>query len=197
MRPKSHTDHCLVLDFAVVLQTHGPITSVNPKQANGKNECQAPTKTCKSCDELNYISAKECVVCGELFPPPLPTKHRLHDDDIMGLDTKEMAVTDWQWRRHVSLASGKEMLMVTYYGSLSDKPVNEYLTVMHDGYAGQKARILLVKIANNSGVPSLTFKDTLDDVVYDLNQTTPPKYIDFRKDGKFYKILRREWNDSE
>ena len=68
---------------------------------------------------------------------------------------------------------------------------------MHDGYAGQKARILLVNIANSSGLPNLTFKNTLDYVVYDLNQTTPPKYIDFRKDGKFYKILRREWNDSE
>ena len=30
MRVKSHTDHCLVLDFAGVVATHGPITAVQP-----------------------------------------------------------------------------------------------------------------------------------------------------------------------
>ena len=197
MRPKSHTDHCLVLDFAGVVQTHGPITAVNPKKANGKNAGQAPTKTCKSCDELNHISAKECVACGEPFPPPPPLKNRLHDDDIMGLDTTEMTVTDWQWRRHISRASGKEMLMVTYYGALSDKPVNEYLTVMHDGYAGQKARISLIRIAGSAGVPGITLENTLDDVAFDLNESRPPALISYRRDGKFNRILRREWDDQE
>ena len=197
MRPKSHTDHCLVLDFAGVVQTHGPITAVNPKKANGKNAGQAPTKTCKSCDELNHISAKECVACGEPFPPPPPLKNRLHDDDIMGLDTTEMTVTDWQWRRHISRASGKEMLMVTYYGALSDKPVNEYLTVMHDGYAGQKARISLIRIASSAGVPGVTLENTLDDVAFDLNESRPPALISYRRDGKFNRILRREWDDQE
>jgi DNA repair protein RadD len=32
MRPKSHTDHCLVLDFAGVVETHGPITAVQPRR---------------------------------------------------------------------------------------------------------------------------------------------------------------------
>jgi pyruvate/2-oxoglutarate dehydrogenase complex dihydrolipoamide acyltransferase (E2) component len=35
--------------------------------------------------------------------------------------------------------SGKDMLTVTYYGCLSDKPVTEYLTVLHEGYAGRAA----------------------------------------------------------
>ena len=118
MRPKSHTDHCLVLDFAGVVQTHGPITAVNPKKATGKGDGEAPVKVCESCKELNHISAKECAACGEPFPPPPPIKHRLHDDDIMGLDATEMDITDWQWRRHTSRASGKEMLRVTYYLSL-------------------------------------------------------------------------------
>jgi superfamily II DNA or RNA helicase len=32
MRVKSHTDHCLVLDFAGVVETHGPITAVQPPE---------------------------------------------------------------------------------------------------------------------------------------------------------------------
>jgi len=115
----------------------------------------------------------------------------------MGLDTTEMTVTDWQWRRHISRVSNKEMLMVTYYGALSDKPISEYLTVMHDGYAGQKARISLVKIASSAGVPGVTLENTLDDVAFDLNESTPPTLISFRQDGKFHRILRREWDDQK
>ena len=194
MRPKSHTDHCLVLDFAGVVQTHGPITAVNPKKATGKGDGKAPVKVCESCKELNHISAKECAACGEPFPPPPPIKHRLHDDDIMGLDTTEMDITDWQWRRHTSRASGKEMLRVTYYGALSDKPINEYLTIYHDGYAGDKARISLATIASSAGVPNVSsFEGTLEDLAYKMNESTPPGLISFRQDGKFYRVLRREW----
>ncbi len=193
MRPKSHTDHCMVLDFAGVVQTHGPITAVNPKKATGKGEGEAPVKVCEACNELNHISAKECVACGEPFPEPKPLKQKLHDDDIMGLDATEMSVTEWQWRKHVSRASGKEMLMVTYYGALSDKPVNEYLTVMHEGYAGQKSRVLLMKISNSAGVPGVTLDGTLDGVAHDMNQAVPPVLIKFRQDGKFYRVTDRRW----
>ena len=193
MRPKSHTDHCLVLDFAGVVQTHGPITAVNPKKASGKGEGESPVKVCEACNELNHISAKECIACGEPFPIPKPIKQTLHDDDIMGLDATEMNVTEWQWRRHISRASGKEMLMVTYYGALSDKPVNEYLTVMHDGYAGQKARVSLVNIASNAGVHGVKLNDHLDDVAFDMTKATPPAMIKYRQDGKFYRVTDRRW----
>ena len=191
MRPKSHTDHCLVLDFAGVVQTHGPITAVNPKKPSGKGQGEAPVKVCDACNELNHISAKECIACGEPFPIPKPPKQKLHDDDIMGLDTTEMNVTEWQWRRHVSRASGKEMLMVTYYGALSDKPVNEYLTVMHEGYAGQKARILFARISNGCGSKADMRQTDLNIAAAGMNECTPPSVIKFRRDGKFYRVKER------
>jgi DNA repair protein RadD len=192
MRVKSHTDHCLVLDFAGVVQTHGPITAVNPKKPSGKGQGEAPVKVCDACNELNHISAKECIACGEPFPIPKPPKQKLHDDDIMGLDVTDMDVTDWQWRKHTSRASGKEMLMVTYYGALSDKPVNEYLTVAHDGYAGQKARVRLATIASNAGSDILQLAN-LDDLASNLNGSTPPNLIKFKQDGKFYRVTERRW----
>ena len=193
MRPKSHTDHCLVLDFAGVVQTHGPITAVNPKKPSGDGTGEPPVKICDACNELNHISAKECVACGKPFPEPKKPKQKLHDDDIMGMGSTEMLVTDWQWRRHVSRASGKEMLMVTYYGALSDKPVREYLTVLHDGYAGQKARVSLIKIASSAGVPGVTLDDKLNDVASDMNQASPPAMIQYLRDGKFYRVTDRRW----
>ena len=192
MRPKSHTDHCLVLDFAGVVEMHGPITAVNPKKA-GKGTGEAPVKACEQCFELNHISAKECVVCGEPFPVPKPPKATLHDDDIMGMDTTEMGVTEWQWRQHISRASGKAMLAVTYYGALSDRPITEYLTVSHDGYAGQKARVVLAKIVQQSEAGDVMQSETLDDVAFFLNKANFPALIKFKKDGKFHRVMDRRW----
>ena len=82
--------------------------------------------------------------------------------------------------------------MVTYYGALSDKPVNEYLTVAHDGYAGQKARVRLATIASNAGSDILQLEN-LDDLASNLNGSTPPDLIKFKQDGKFYRVTERRW----
>ena len=147
MRVKSHTDHCLVLDFAGVVATHGPITAVQPPKKAGEGNGEAPVKVCDNCGELCAISVANCPACGHAFPEPERKKLKLRDDDIMGLEGKDLEVTSWNWRRHISKASGKEMLSCTYYGSLSDRPITEYLPVLHDGYAGDKAMRQLMTMA--------------------------------------------------
>jgi DNA repair protein RadD len=104
-----------------------------------------------------------------------------------------MTVQSWQWRRHTSRASGKDMLLVSYYGGLSDPAVSEYFPVMHDGYAGQKALATVADIAQSAKV---TFSGaiTLDDWADTLNAASvPPATINYRRDGRFYRVLRREW----
>jgi DNA repair protein RadD len=87
MRPKSHTDHCLVLDFAGVVQTHGPITAVNPKEGDRQRRGRSAGQSLRNCNELNHISAKECVACGEPFPAPKPIKQSC------------TTTTSWVWTR--------------------------------------------------------------------------------------------------
>jgi DNA repair protein RadD len=70
MRVKSHADHCLVLDFAGVVEMHGPIVAVQPPKKGGDGDGEAPVKVCDTCDELVHISAKECPSCGHPFPEP-------------------------------------------------------------------------------------------------------------------------------
>lgn len=192
MRIKSHTDHCLVLDFAGVVEQHGPIVAIQPPKKKGPGDGEAPMKICEKCDELVHISVMVCPACGEPFPPPEPKQFKLRDDDIMGMENDTLDVTSWVWRRHVSASSGKEMLAVTYYGGLSDPAVTEYLTVKHEGYAGQKAINLLAMVANRSGVGLSDSEDLFfwSDV---LNTGKPPATIDYRKDGKFYRVMRRDW----
>jgi DNA repair protein RadD len=201
MRVKSHTDHCLVLDFAGVVATHGPITNVQPPDKKGEKEGEAPVKVCEQCHELVHISVMTCPTCGYEFPPREKPKLKLHDEDIMGIQGQEMAVTSWAWRRHISRASGNIMLSVTYYGGLSDPPITEYLPVLNGGYAGSKAARMLFFIAEKSKADlteCANFTDTnneLDYAVIKMNQSIHPSLIEYKKDGKFYRVVNRSWEN--
>lgn len=194
MRVKSHTDHCLVLDFAGVVESHGPITAVQTPKKGGDGNGEAPVKVCDNCGELCAISAAVCPACGHPFPEPVKKALVLHHDDIMGLDGSDLDVTGWTWRKHISKASGKSMLAVTYYGGLSDAPVTEYLPIAHDGYASQRAVQLLFTIANNAGIaPGKLNIATMTEMAAAMNESMPPKFIEFKRDGKFFRVMKRKW----
>ena len=194
MRVKSHTDHCLVLDFAGVVSSHGPITAVQPPKKGGDGNGEAPVKVCDNCGELCAISSSICPACQHPFPVPEIKKLKLHDDDIMGLEGRDLDVTSWTWRKHISKASGKEMLAVTYYGGLSDPAVTEYLAVTHDGYAGQSALQKLVTIAERAQIePGGLNVQSLEEMAANMNKTQPPSSIEYKKDGKFFRVMRRRW----
>jgi len=196
MRPKSHTDHCLVLDFAGVVETHGPITNVQPPKKGGSGEGEAPVKVCDECHEIVHISAKVCPNCGHAFPPPAEKKLVLRQDDIMGLEGMDMHVTDWHWRKHISRASGNEMIALTYYGGLTDPPITEYLPVLNQGFAGNKAMQLLHDIARQSNATLSGINQATEPLTYlvvQMNKSNAPKLISYKRDGKFYKVVKRLW----
>lgn len=197
MRLKSHTDHCLVLDFAGVVSQHGPITYVQPPSGSKepRGESEAPVKACDNCHELVHPSAKVCPACQHPFPEPEKKPLTLHNDDIMGLQGLKLEVTKWSWVTHTSKASGKEMIKVTYYGALSDKPVSEYVPVLHQGYAGQKAMALIASVSRKAGV-KLPGEGTLQDLCDLLNSGASPSEIEYKKDGKFYNVIKRIWDET-
>ena len=193
LRLKSHTDHCLVLDFAGVVAQHGPIVAVDPPKKGGQVDGEAPSKVCSECGEICHAAVKNCTNCGAPFPEPERAPLRLHNDDIMGISGSEMAVKEWVWRGHISRTSGKKMLKVTYYGAaLSDKPVTEYLAVTHDGYAGEKARRTVMDIASRSGA-NVGQSLEIEYAVEALNSVSPPLALVFKKDGEFFRVLDRCW----
>jgi DNA repair protein RadD len=105
-----------------------------------------------------------------------------------------MSVTSWHWRRHISRSSGSEMLAVSYYGALSDPPITEYLTVMHEGFAGNKAKTLMMSIAFNAGAKTSELVGAdLTEAAKILNYAKPPKKISCRRDGKYHRVIRRDW----
>jgi DNA repair protein RadD len=84
------------------------------------------------------------------------------------------------------------MLKVTYYGELSDAPITEYFPVLHDGYAGDKAREKVSSIATKAGIDSSTLND-LESSAEQMQQSLPPIAIKYRRDGKFFKVEQRIW----
>lgn len=105
-----------------------------------------------------------------------------------------MEVQSWMWRKHASKASGKEMLAITYYGGLSDTPITEYLPILHDGYAGNKAMQQLGIIARSAGVDHSQMLLPSPEVIASvLNTAKPPKVIEYKKEGKYFRVLRRSW----
>lgn len=201
MRTHPDKDDCLILDFAGVVAMHGPVTAVQPPKRKGEpGGGEAPTKGCPDCGELIHASVMTCPACGHVFEQkekPLV----LRNDDIMGIEAQSMQVTQWNWRKHTSRSSGRDMLAVTYYGALSDIPVTEYLPVCHDGFAGQKAMRQLVTMERQSGAAiggTIADDDFLDGAALALNQSRPPAQIEYRRDGKFFRVLTRRWeNESQ
>jgi DNA repair protein RadD len=182
---------CLVLDFAGVVEQHGPITAVRPPPKKGDKQGEAPVKVCDHCQEICALSVRVCPACGEAFPEPERPALRLHNLDIMGVEGVDMEVTAWTWRKHISRASGKEMLSCTFYGGLSDAPVTEYLAVTHDGYAGEKSRRLLAEVAHKAGVVLDYAAVDLHQMAQQMTEGRPPAAIEFKREGKFFTVLKR------
>jgi DNA repair protein RadD len=208
LRKKSHTDHCLVLDFAGVVAAHGPITHLAPpdkKTGNG----EPPTKTCSKCDELCFLSARICPACGYVFPPPRLKLFERSDVDILGLTEEKIQknVFDWHWQRHQSKTSNKKMLRCLYYtNKMYMEYICEYVTILSDGWPGKKARQTLESISKLTGIdldisgyPTTDSKKEinenayLNNLAFELNRMPHPTSIVYVLNGKFPKILTRSW----
>ena len=194
MRVDAGKRDCLVLDFAGVVSQHGPITAVQPPKKSGDGAGEAPVKVCDDCHELVHLSAKSCPACGAVFPERKKSELSLRQDDIMGIEPMDLQVSDWMWRQHTSRSSGIEMVAVTYYGGLSDKPVTEYLPICHSGYAGDRARINLASIARAAGVkPDLIESGDLLHLCKALTIGIKPHLVRYKRDGKFFRVVERRW----
>lgn len=193
MRVKDHTDHCLVLDFAGNVETHGPITGVQPpKMSSGDGGGESPAKACPECDELVHTSIMICPECGYTWPKK-EKEWRLSNADIMGIEAQEMTVTDWKWSKHTSQRSGKEMIKVKYYGTLADPVVTEYHCITHPGNVGTKALLDVKRIVDKAGLNEPDAPTDLKELAAWIEQGQPPSMIKYHKRGKFFDVEDRIW----
>jgi DNA repair protein RadD len=86
------------------------------------------------------------------------------------------------------------MLAVSYYGRLSDPAVTEYFPVLHEGYAGQRAMKEVIKIADKARIVGMNV-DNLSSLAAQLSNGNPPRLVQYKKDGKFFRVLKKVWNE--
>lgn len=186
---------CIVFDFAGCVQTHGPITHITPPGRKGSGV--APTRKCPQCEELCHASALVCTNCGHEFPPPEAKDKAvfLRNDCILGIEPTDLNVTSWTWSKHTSRTSGLEMLKVKFYGGLNDPIITAYHTVMHENWAGSKARKAVAGIAHKAGL-TVQFDD-LSEAAKALNGGKCPSVVQYRKNGKFFDIVDMVWSTTE
>ena len=189
---------CLFLDFAGVVATHGPITAIQTPDLKGEGKGEPPIKICDNCHELVHMSARKCPACGEPFGDSEPAALALHDDDVMEVEIHDMDVAGWEWSKHVSRNSGKEMLKVAFYGDALDEPtLYEYLCIRHDGYAFEKAKRELFEYERRTGLPDLDPGSDIEALAGLLNGTSPPERLAYKRDGKFWRIIDKTWGRQE
>jgi DNA repair protein RadD len=206
MRPWPGKADCLVLDFAGLVKTHGPITDVRPPRAKGQSSGEIPTKNCPVCSEILLISCMLCPSCGHEFEAP-KQKVALHNDDIMGEVRKDgvATVASWFWFQHVGQA-GKKMLAVEYQFDAPVYPVDsnpaqlpktkatEYLTVWHEGDAGKWAREKLAKHAARCGVALTPATSVLLEA---LNAAPHPETVKLSIKNGWLRVGRHKWRKEE
>lgn len=207
MRNAEGKQDCIVLDFAGVSSVCGTIIKprIPGRSGTGDGTGDAPVRVCETCNSICPISVKVCPDCGTPFPKPekdnVVVDVTLVDGDIMGLsvdrdDIRDLEVGSWRWRLAKSAKTGKEQIVLTYYGkALSDRAVHEYLCVLHDGFAGQKAWQTVATIAQRCGpLPAgLLASEDVHALVAAMNEATPPSWIQHAREGNFDRITRRHW----
>jgi hypothetical protein len=89
------------------------------------------------------------------------------------------------------------MLLVTYYGCLSDPPIKEYILLNHSGYAQTKAYSNLFKLCGNDPavVKQLNEAQDRESMTFDLGKVAmimrnlaPPVQISYTLEGRFYTV---------
>lgn len=195
MRISEGKRDCLVLDFAGLVRSHGPVTMVEPPKPKGEETGPPPTKDCPACQEIVHISCKQCPECGHMFEMEEESQtYQLHEDDVMGIDFVDMEVSDWEWSEHTSKQSGKEMLKVRYYPENPlQSPITEYLCVTHSGYAGRMAVQTLRRIMDGCGLRDKSGDFSIVEAAEMLNNQPAPSTVSYKRDGKFFRVASRYW----
>lgn len=142
--------NCLVLDFAGLVDKHGPVDMVEPKTP-GKGDGEAPIKICPQeetdargnygCGEKVHASARTCPGCGFQFPENTESKIAATAKDAPILS---MAEPEWRpvasrtFRFHEAKSSEKPpSVKCTFMVGMT--AMNEWVCPQHQGYAKAKA----------------------------------------------------------
>lgn len=140
---------CLVLDFAGLVDEHGPVDMVQPKEP-GSGDGEAPVKICPQdredkhgrfgCGEKLHASARFCTCCNFEFDIDDSPKISRHAADVPIMTTVEpepRSVTSRTFRFHEGKGDKPPSVKIVYMCGYT--AINEWVCPQHKGFAKTKA----------------------------------------------------------
>jgi DNA repair protein RadD len=176
-------DNCLVLDFGGNIDRHGPIDDPAVRIKGGDGTGVAPSKRCPTCKSRCAMAARECLVCGHVFPPPERKVgvEPARKDILQDLQPKWLDVSRVRYAFH-DKAGGTPSLRVEYQCGLSVH--REWICLQHQGYARDKALAWWVRRG-----PGLPVPQTIHDALRYAPALKTAKQILVKPTGKFTEIV--------
>ena len=190
LRLAPNKEDALVLDFAGVVRTLGPIDAIDPYRPKGNGD--APVRECPECGELMHIAKQECPDCGHAFAPPedKPRHEKQADGDSAILSSekippRQLPVTTWDKRIHHKFGS-PDSVRVVYTAGIAQYP--EWLAFEHGGYPAQKAGQWWNQHGGDFPIPK-----TANEALERWHEVKMPKTITVQPKGKFFAIVGRSF----
>jgi DNA repair protein RadD len=191
-------ENCLVLDYANVVRTHGPVDAieVRDKKKSAAEHGQVLAKECPDCLTLNALAARTCVSCGHEYPPPLDKpKHEARADTapiLSGQKAEDLwiPVDNVFFGRHEKQGSPPSLRVTYQCGLLQHR---EWWCFEHGGFAKDKAQRLWKAAAR--GVTAAP-KDTME-AMRRSGELRAPLEIKVRKAGKYFEVVGRRYQEME
>lgn len=179
---------CLVLDFADLIATHGPVNRVTPpRKSKPREDSQAPVKECGGCLMLIHASVRQCPYCGEQFVFDMAPKIAGKASELAILATnapQRVEPNEMVFSRHDKAGSPSSLRVDYYTGPL--RVASEWVCLFHQGKAQYRA---LAWWREHVGMPVPGDIDQAVDIATAHART--PAYIFIQMDGKYERIVSR------
>lgn len=178
---------CLVLDFAGLIEKHGPVNNVEPPRKRGKGKAEAPVKECPDCLMLLSAATRCCPYCSYEFSfdsSPNISNQASALDVLSSAAPQKVTPSGWAFSVHKKPGKPDSLRVDYYSGPL--KVATEWVCLFHGGGAQIMAQAWWAQHVG-ARIPS----DIDEAVAMAEKMATMPEYLFLQKEGKYTRIKSR------
>jgi DNA repair protein RadD len=175
-------DNALVLDFAGLIRTHGPVDAVKARMP-GKGDGVAPVKECPNCHSLIHASLRECPDCGHYFEPNGETKLTTRASSLAIMQSAPaqwLRVTERTFAPHYKPEKPTSVLTKFKCGFVVHKA---WYCPAHDGRARSRADKFWMDHGGKMPVPR-----SADEWLSRADELRATDEISVKPDGKYFAV---------
>ncbi|THK38136.1 DEAD/DEAH box helicase [Ensifer sp. MPMI2T] len=185
---------CLVLDFAGLVDEHGPVDMVQPKEP-GSGEGEAPVKICPQdgfdkhgkpgCGEKLHASVRLCTCCGfefDIDDSPKISRHAADAPIMTTAEPESRNVTGRTFRFHEGKGDKPPSVKVVYMCGYT--AINEWVCPQHKGFARTKADRYWIAHGGQRPFPSSAM-----DWLQRQGELAPTAEIHVRPNGRYWDVV--------